>query len=442
MNRSRFTAAFATVAALLLTACAAPGPGGTAGSTPGNTSGSPTGSTQGAAAGATPSAQACPAPAPCPACQACPGTAKPEPPAAPTLEPAQFSELPGWDADNHAEALAALRRSCETLRRQPAWVVACGQAALTSPADAKRFFEAQFAPWRAAEANGSTVGLVTGYYEPVLRGSRERRAPFLHPLYAPPEDLLVVDLAGVNPDVANMRLRGRIEGRRIVPYWSRAQIEAGRAPVRGKELVWLDDPVEAFFMEVQGSGRIELPDGTGIRLGYADQNGHPYQSIGRVLVERGEMKLSDASMQGIKAWARANPGKVRELLDCNPSYVFFRELPVDLPGPLGAMGLPLSTARSIAIDPRYIPLGAPVFLATTQPLSEVPLNRLMLAQDTGGAIRGAVRADFFWGTGAEAGTQAGRMRQQGRMWVLWPVGQVPRGAQVPGQAPGSATPPG
>ena len=439
-NRSSLAAALAA-AALLLSACAAPGPDTQPPATPAGSAGPSASSPSNQPGHPAQATQACPAPAPCPACPSCPGTTRPEPPAVPTLAPAQFSDLPGWNADNHADALTALRRSCETLRRQPAWVVACGQAALVAASDAKRFFEAQFSPWRVADANGSTTGLVTGYYEPVLRGSRERRTPFVHPLYAPPEDMLVIDLAGVNPDVANMRLRGRIEGRRVVPYWSRSQIEAGRAPLRGRELVWLDDPVEAFFMEVQGSGRIQLPDGTSLRLGYADQNGHPYQSIGRVLVDRGEMKLSDASMQGIKAWARANPGKVRELLDRNPSYVFFRELPADLPGPLGAMGLPLSTARSMAIDPRFIPLGAPVFLATTQPLSDLPLNRLMVAQDTGGAIRGAVRADFFWGTGAEAGTQAGRMRQQGRMWVLWPAGQVPRGA-AGAAPPGGATPPG
>ena len=174
--------------------------------------------------------------------------------------------------------------------------------------------------------------------------------------------------------------------------------------------------------EFQGSGRIELPDGSHLRVGYADQNGHPYKSIGKLLVERGELKLEEASMQGIKAWGEANPDKLAELLNSNPSYVFFRELPNGLSGPLGALGVPLTAGRSIAVDPKFIPLGAPVFLSTTWPNSAQPLNRLMMAQDTGGAIRGAVRADFYWGFGASAGELAGRMKQQGRMWVLLPKG--------------------
>jgi membrane-bound lytic murein transglycosylase A len=188
--------------------------------------------------------------------------------------------------------------------------------------------------------------------------------------------------------------------------------------------------VEAFFLEIQGSGRIELADGSVVRLGYADQNGHPYRSIGRVLVDRGELPLERASLQGITAWGRANPNKLRALLDENPSYVFFREVPTPPPGspdaqidgPIGSLGVPLVGGRTIAIDTGAIPLGAPVFLATTMPLTSTPLERLTMAQDTGGAIRGAVRADFFWGFGPQAGREAGRMRQEGRMWLLWPTG--------------------
>ena len=188
----------------------------------------------------------------------------------------------------------------------------------------------------------------------------------------------------------------------------------------------MDDAVELFFLQIQGSGRVKLADGTMIRLSYADQNGHPYQSIGRVLIDRGELKLEEASMQGIQAWARANPGRLDELLNTNPSYVFFREAPNSKDGPLGALGVPLTAERSIAVDPRSVPLGAPVFLATTRPNSSTPLHRLMLAQDTGGAIQGVVRADFFWGFGKEAGEQAGRMKQAGRMWVLLPPEAAPK----------------
>jgi membrane-bound lytic murein transglycosylase A len=192
--------------------------------------------------------------------------------------------------------------------------------------------------------------------------------------------------------------------------------------VRAPVLAWVEDPVELFFLQIQGSGQVALASGERIRLGYADQNGHPYRSLGRYLIERGELTLEQASMQGIKAWAAANPAKLQEALNVNASYVFFREL-AGSDGPIGALGVPLSAQYSIAVDARYVPLGAPVFLATTFPLSSQPLERLVVAQDTGGAIRGAVRADFFWGTGAEAGTLAGRMRQQGRMWLLWPRGE-------------------
>jgi membrane-bound lytic murein transglycosylase A len=284
----------------------------------------------------------------------------------------------------------------------------------------RAFLEANFVPYRVANSDGATQGLVTGYYEPRLRGSRDRRAPYLHPLYAPPDDLLVIDLAAVAPETKNLRLRGRLDGQRVVPYFSRAEIENGAAPVAGKEIVFVDDPIEAFFLQIQGSGRVRLDSGEEVRIGYADQNGHPYQSIGRYLVDKGELKIGEASMQGIQAWARANPARLPELLNQNPSFVFFRELPPADTGPIGALGVPLTAERSIAVDPRFVPLGAPVYLATTRPNSDLPLERLVLAQDTGGAIRGAVRADFFWGTGPEAGSLAGRMRQQGRMWVLLP----------------------
>ena len=227
-------------------------------------------------------------------------------------------------------------------------------------------------------------------------------------------------------------MRGRVNGNRLVPYWSREELEqrnGAGAPI----VAWVEDPVELFFLQIQGSGRIELATGGLLRLGYGDHNGHPYRSIGRYLVERREMTLDQASMQGIKAWAAANPRKLREALDANPSYVFFREIPPaeakpGVPdGPIGTLGAPLTAGYSIAVDPRNVPLGAPVFLATTWPLSAEPMERLVSAQDTGGAIRGAVRADFYWGSGNEAGTLAGRMRQLGRMWILWPRGEGPPG---------------
>jgi peptidoglycan lytic transglycosylase A len=236
-----------------------------------------------------------------------------------------------------------------------------------------------------------------------------------------PEDLVVIDLAAQYPELRGMRLRGRLNGRRLQPYYSRGEIAAGNGAFAAPAIAWVADPVELFFLQIQGSGQIQLDTGERIRVGFAEQNGHPYRSLGRHLVERGELTLEQASMQGIKAWAAANPARYQEALNHNASYVFFRELPA-AGGPSGALGVPLEAGYSIAVDPRFVPLGAPVFLATTYPLSAQPLERLVMAQDTGGAIRGALRADFFWGSGPEAGALAGRMRQQGRMWVLWPRG--------------------
>lgn len=359
-----------------------------------------------------------------PAIAVTPEPAKPVPTSMPWLKPAQWTHLPGWRDDDLTLAWPAFLQSCRGLKSNPAWASVC-QAAMQEPPlpdgpEIRRFFEQHFLPWQINQAEGGVEGLVTGYYEPLLRGSRTLSAKYRFPIYAAPDDLLVVDLATLYPELKNLRLRGRLQGNKVVPYFSRAEIEAGAAPTRGKELAWVDDPVELFFLQVQGSGRIQMENGETLRIGYADQNGHPYRSIGKWLVERGELTLDKASMQSIKEWGRRNPERLPELLNANPSYVFFRELPNHLSGPLGALGVPLTAERSIAVDPRGLPLGAPVWLATTRPNSSENLNRLVLAQDTGGAIRGNVRADFFWGYGDEAGKQAGAMKQRGRMWLLLP----------------------
>lgn len=341
----------------------------------------------------------------------------------PTLKPVDWPAVANWHDDQVAESWSAFLSGCTTLGKRSAWQAVCTEArALGTPDEAsvRTFFETRFQPWLATQDDGSDIGLVTGYYEPLLKGDRVRTERARYPLYAAPDDLISVDLASVYPELKGLRLRGRLVGNKLVPYPTRREIEGGSNGFRGKPIAWAEDPVDLFFLQIQGSGRIELPDGTHVRVGYADQNGHPYQSIGKLLVERGELTLDQASMQGIKGWGARNPDKLPELLAANPSYVFFRELPNGLAGPLGALGVPLTGGRSIAIDPRYIPLGAPVFLATTQPNSPEPLNRLMMAQDTGGAIRGGVRADLFWGFGDAAGDLAGRMKQRGRMWVLLP----------------------
>jgi membrane-bound lytic murein transglycosylase A len=211
-------------------------------------------------------------------------------------------------------------------------------------------------------------------------------------------------------------------GNKVLPYPTRGEMAQSNA-LSGMELVWVDDPIDAFFLQVQGSGRVQLADTKEIvRVAYADQNGHPYKSIGRYLVDKGEMTLDQASAQSIKSWYINNPARRQELLNANPSYVFFKEEKLTDPkkGPKGSLGVPLTPHRSIAVDIQFVPLGVPVFLATTQPGKDTPLQRLMMAQDTGGAIKNAVRADYFWGFGAEAGEKAGKMKQRGMMWVLLP----------------------
>lgn len=346
----------------------------------------------------------------------------PETPA-PVLVPVDWEALPDWKEDDPRTALDAFREGCLALQKRPQWQAVCSAADSFQGADAeavRRFFEEHFVPNLVQKEDGSSSGLITGYYVPDLKGSRSRSERFSWAIYGVPEDLLVIDLRSVYPELGDYRLRGRLEGRRVVPYFSRAEIDAGKL-MGGTELFWVEDPVELFFLQIQGSGRVELADGSQVMVNYADQNGHPYRSIGKLLLDRGAMTRDQMSMQNIKAWARRNPDQVAALLAENPSYVFFRELPAGVTRPYGALGVQLTAERSLAVDPRSIPLGAPVFLATTWPGADKPLNRLLVAQDTGGAIKGRVRGDFYWGIGDEAGAIAGRMKQPGRLWVLLPA---------------------
>ena len=356
----------------------------------------------------------------------------PPEPAKAMLRIATYAAIPGWRDDSAPAAWPAFVAGCAPLLQSPAasiWRESCESAPAVDArngTEVRAFFEAHFTPYQLTGADGRDTGVVTGYYEPLLQGSRQPGERYRFPLYATPDDLLIVELGELFPELKDKRVRGRLEGRRVVPYWPRADIEAGRAPLAGKELVWVDDAVEAFFLQIQGSGRVQLAEGGILRLGYADQNGQPFRSIGRLLVERGELPLARASMQGIKQWGREHPEALPPLLAENPSFVFFRVVEPDpkaaIDGPIGTLGVPLLRERTIAVDPTIVPLGAPVFLATTYPLSDRPLQRLVLAQDTGGAIKGVLRADFFWGFGDDAGREAGRMKQAGRMWLLWPKG--------------------
>ena len=340
----------------------------------------------------------------------------------PPLTPVPWEAVEGWRLDDLPAALDAFVRGCATLKKRADWSTVCREATSVAPdRDAVRtFFEERFIPHQVRNPDGSDTGLVTGYYIPNLNGSRQRSDRYRYPLYALPDDLLIVDLRSVYPDLANYRLRGRLVGRKVVPYYSRAELDSDPAPLAGKELFWIDDPVELFFMQIQGSGRVLLDDGSAVMVHFADQNGYPFRSIGKLLLDRGEMTREQMSMQNIKAWAQQHPTETAALLNENASYVFFATLPGSPATAPGALGIPLIAERSIAVDSRTIPLGAPVFLSTTRPSSKEPLQRLVVAHDTGGAIRGAVRADFFWGQGEAAGALAGRMKQKGKMWVLLP----------------------
>lgn len=370
------------------------------------------------------------APSTCPVCAVCPSR-EPAKPAALPLEQSRWDALPDWpgrEGEKLATGFETLLNSCRTLQRQPAWQSACASARTVKERDnasLSAWFEKNLQPWQLVNPDGKREGLITGYYEPVIKASRQKKKPYLHPIQSIPDDLVDVELGDLYPELKHMRLRGRIEGRKLVPYYSRAEWERMESGQSGKTIAWSDDALDVFFMQIQGSGQVVLDDGKRIRVGYADQNGHPYRSIGRWLIDQGELRSDQASMQGIRAWLKAHPQRMQELLDSNPSYVFFRELALDSEGPPGAMGIPLTPERSIAVDPRYTPLGAPVWLVTTYPNTDRALTRLMVAQDTGGAIRGPVRADFFWGNGQEAGSQAGKMRQQGQMWVLLPLDYTP-----------------
>lgn len=301
------------------------------------------------------------------------------------------------------------------------WRMVCAEAAgLADPdeAAAREFFANRFIPHRVSFGDDDQ-GLFTGYYEAELNGSWQRKPPFTVPLYAPPGDMITADLQLFDPELAGRRIIGRIADGQLVPYHTRAEIEAGALAGRNLELLWVDDPIDAFFLQIQGSGRVRMADGNAVRVGYAGKNGQPYVAIGRPLIERDAIPKEQMSMQAIRRWLADHPGERDEIMNLNPSYVFFRRIEGD--GPIGAQGVVLTPGRSLAVDTSLLPLGAPIWLDTTEPLSpETPLRRLVIAQDTGGAIKGAIRGDLFWGHGGDAAAKAGAMKQRGRYYLLLP----------------------
>ena len=371
---------------------------------------------------------------------------KPPPEPALALKAVSFDDLPGWSEDDLTGALVTFQQSCQRWSKQAPdkslggqggfagtvqdWAPACAAAARTAsaPDAARSFFTTSLIPFAVTD-RGNPDGLFTGYYEPLLRGARAPDASNRYPLYRRPPDLVSVDLGQFDPELQGRRIGGRVEKGKLVPYPDRAAIDQGALAGRELELLWVDDPVDRFFLEIQGSGQVRLPDSSLVRVGYADQNGRPYRAIGKDLIEQGAVPREKMSMQAIRDWLKSHPSQAPSMMANNPSYVFFTELPdlAHASGPLGAQGVPLTPGRSLAVDRKYLPLGAPLWLDTTAPYAEGdrPLRRLVVAQDTGGALRGPVRGDVFWGAGPSAEHLAGYMKSQGRLYILLPRGLTP-----------------
>ncbi|HEY9132953.1 MAG TPA: MltA domain-containing protein [Dyella sp.] len=358
-------------------------------------------------------------------CQTVPGKPSSEAKRA-TYTQVSWDKLPTSSDAEWLAGFTAWRAGCAKLGKDPVWSESCAAAAdlPMTAANIRQFLSAHMDVF-AVSTDKQADGLITGYYEPVYPGSRKRSASTDVPIYGVPSDLVRVELDSVFPDLKRKRLRGRIvhdaDGHLVLKPYDDAASIADRG-VDAPVLAWLKDPMDLQFLQIQGSGRVSMPDGQELRVGYADQNGYPYRPVGRWLIEQKALKAADVSMQSIRAWAVAHPDRVRELLASNPSYVFFKQKPASDAGPEGSLGVPLTGGYSVAIDPRAVPLGSLLWLATTLPNGEA-LARPVAAQDTGGAIVGNVRADMFFGTGHAAGELAGAMKQPGRLWLLWPKGK-------------------
>lgn len=355
----------------------------------------------------------------------------------PNLTPVSFSDLPQWQHDNLAEALVAFSKSCARMEKTDAaksfslggtyqsWQKACRERPVQGDNVAARaYFESYFTPY-AVSVGGASEGLFTGYYEAALEGSALQGGVYQTPLRARPDDLVMVNLGEFRPELKGQRVAGRVKDGYLKPYDDRAAIENGKLPdAVDKPLYWVDSAVDAFFLQVQGSGVVTLPDGSTARVGYNGQNGHPYTAIGKELMARGALTKDNVSMQTIRGWLAENPREAVDVMRTNKSYVFFKKL--DTSGPIGGEGVVLTPERSLAVDNSLWPYGMPVFLSANHPAGGAPLQRLMVAQDTGGAIKGAVRGDFFWGYGETAAHNAGLMQSRGTMWVLLPKGVDPK----------------
>ena len=335
-------------------------------------------------------------------------------PSTENMKAVSFNEIEGFFKDDLNYALEVFKKDCKRSKSNELFRSVCLKA--ESETDGKKFFTLNFQPYKLLDENSSDEGLITGYYEPLLYGSIKKTARFKYPLYKTPKDMYIVDFTSIYPDLKSYKLRGKLVGNKVVPYDSREEIE--RNPSKDLEpIVYVDNKVDVFLLHVQGSGKVLLDTGELINVGYAEQNGRKFKGIGMYMVNHGYITKDELSAQGMKRYLDRNPSKADEVLNQNESYVFFQK---SNQGATGSIGSPLTAKRNIAVDRSVIPLGMPVFLNTTNPVDKKPINQLMVAADVGGAIKGKIRADFFWGFGDSAFDYAGRMKEKGKMYVLMP----------------------
>jgi len=352
-----------------------------------------------------------------------------------SIFPTSYKDVPGWKSDNLSENLPVLIRSCGKLKKLPSnkaigkfyemgkvsdWLPICAAAELIRPGnktEARYFYETRFQPYTVFN-NQNGKGLITGYYEAELQGAFGADKRFRFPILAKPKDIITSELINFDDKYKGNKILGRIQANKLVPYYTRAEIEDGALSGRKLETMWVDNAIDAFILHIQGSGRIVLPDGSYVRMGFDGRNGHRYTSIGRELVSTGAMSLKDVTMPAIRNWMEKNPVAAKSLMRKNKSFIFFKVS--KNAGPVGAQGVILTATRSIAVDRAFYPMGLPVWLNTTVPGSREKMQRLMVTQDTGAAIKGPLRGDFFWGNGPQAAINAGLMKQEGELYLLLP----------------------
>lgn len=325
-----------------------------------------------------------------------------------------FHEIEGFYSDDLTHALDVFKKDCKKSKRNELFKEVCQKAEYET--DGRKFFTINFQPYKLLDNNSSDEGTITGYYEPLLYGSLQKNKRYKYPVYKTPKDMMIVDFVSAYPELKTYKLRGKLVGNKVVPYDSRAQIESN--PSKNLEVIaYVDNKVDLFLLHVQGSGKILLDNGELINVGYAEQNGRKFKGIGTYMLNKGYISKDELSAQGMKKYLDKNPAKADEVLNQNESYVFFHK---SEQGATGSLGTQLTAKRNLAVDRSVIPLGMPVFLSTKNPIDKKPINQLMVAADVGGAIKGDIRADFFWGYGEDAFAYAGRMKEKGKMYVLMP----------------------